>query len=56
MANPVTSGPSEPEMENPSASQLKFAVRSSGLPIAPTTWLTATWNTMKPVPISVLAA
>ena len=56
MANPVTSGPSELETEKPSASQLKFAARSSARPIAPTTWLTATWNIMKPVPIMVLAA
>ena len=56
MANPVKSGPMEPETENPSASQLKFSARSSGRPSAPTTWFAATWNTMKPVPISVLAA
>ena len=55
MAKPAISGPSEPEVEKPSASQLKLVARSSAPPIAPTTWLTATWNTMKPVPISALA-
>ena len=55
MENPATSGPSDPEVENPSDSHEKFAARSSGLPYSPTRLLEIMWASMKPEPISVAA-
>ena len=47
-------GPSEPEIEKPSASQEKFTTRLSGLPWAPITLFIAMCTSMKAVPVRVL--
>jgi len=52
MANPAVTGPTEFEMEKPSASQEKVTARSSGVPYAPNTLFIAMCSSMKAVPMS----
>ncbi len=52
---PDTVGPRKPEMEKPSASQLKFTERSPGGLMAPTAFCTAMWKNMNARPIAVQA-
>jgi hypothetical protein len=52
---PVSIGPRKPEVENVSASKLKFLTRCAGGPSVPIAWLTAMWNSINPEPTSGLA-
>ena len=53
MANPATIGPSDPEVEKPSASQEKFRARRE-VSCAPMTLFMPMCTSMKAVPHSVL--
>src|SRR3984885_10798600 len=55
MAKPAIIGPKNEDVENPIANMLKLRVRDAGSPILPVALLMATWNTMKPVPMSAVA-